>query len=141
MINDKYSIDEVSMMSGLTTRTIRNYLKDGLVHASKENGKWVFTMDEFTDMLSSSYVSAAIKAKNSAPIFDFLADEKKKNNSVCMVIDRILSEEETEAFISKVCSLQAKAGDVDMRLKKKGDNTRIILTGHESAVKSMYLQL
>lgn len=31
MLKDKYSIDEVSMMSGLTTRTIRNYLKDAHV--------------------------------------------------------------------------------------------------------------
>lgn len=50
MIKDNYSIEEVSMMSGLTTRTIRNYLKEGLVQAAKEDGKWVFTVDEFTDI-------------------------------------------------------------------------------------------
>lgn len=141
MIKDKYSIEEVSMMSGLTTRTIRNYLKDGLVYATKEDGKWVFTLNEFTEMLSSSYVSAAIKAKNKAPIFDFLADEKKKNDSVCIVIDRILGEEETVPFISKVCSLQPEAGNVEMRLEKKDDNIRIVLTGPESVVKAIYLQL
>lgn len=141
MIKDKYSIIEVSKMCGLTTRTIRNYLKDGLVHAVKENEKWYFTVDDFTDMLSNSFVSPAVKAKNNAPVFDFLADDKKQNDSVCMVIDRILSEEETVQFISKVCSLQAAAGDVEMRLEKKENNIRIVLTGPESAVKEMYLQL
>lgn len=141
MIKDKYSIIEVAKMSGLTPRTIRNYLKDGLVHAVKENEKWVFTVDDFTDMLSNSFVSPAVKAKNNAPVFDFLADDKKQNDSVCMVIDRILNEEETVQFISKVCSLQAAAGDVEMRLEKKENNIRIVLTGPESAVKKLYLQL
>ena len=141
MMKDKYSIEDVSKMSGLTTRTIRNYLKDGLAHAAKEDGKWVFTSDEFVDMLSNNYISAAIKAKNNAPIFDFLADEKKKSNSICMVIDRVLSEEETETLISTVCSLQAEADGVEMRLKKDNGNIRIILTGPEAAIKTMYLQL
>lgn len=141
MIKDKYSIEEVSMMSGLTTRTIRNYLKEGLVQAAKEDGKWVFTVDDFTDMLSNSYVSAAVKAKNNAPVFDFLANERKKSDSVCMVIDRILGEEETVSFISKVCSLQSVAGNVEMRLEKKGGNIRVVLAGAESAVREMYLKL
>jgi len=141
MIKDKYSITEVSKMSGLTTRTIRNYLKDGFVHAVKENDKWVFTEDDFTDMISNIYVSPAIKAKNNAPIFDFVADHKKENNSVCMVIDRILNEEDTVQFISKVCSLQSAAGDVEMRFEKKEKNIRIILIGPEAEVKAMYLQL
>ena len=140
-MKDKYSIEDVSKMSGLTTRTIRNYLKDGLVHATKEDGKWVFTSDEYLDMLSNSYILAAIKTKNNAQVFDFLADEKKKSDSVCLVIDRIVSEEETEAFVSKVCSLQSEADGVEMRLKKKGANVRIILTGPEAAVKTMYLRL
>ena len=140
-MKDKYSIEDVSKMSGLTTRTIRNYLKDGLVHATKEDGKWVFTSDEYLDMLSNSYILAAIKTKNNAQVFDFLADEKKKSDSVCLVIDRILSEEETESFVSKVCSLQSESDCVEMSLKKKGANVRIILTGPEAAVKTMYLRL
>lgn len=141
MIKDKYTIEEVSLMSGLTTRTIRNYLKDGLVHASKEDGKWVFTIDEFTNMLASNYVRAAVKAKINAPVFDFLADEKKKTDSVCMAIDRIMSEEEAIPFIERLCSLQEEIGGIDMRLEKRADHVRIILSGAEPKVRALYVQL
>lgn len=35
-----YSIDDISKMTMLSTRTIRNYIKLGLLNGSKTNGYW-----------------------------------------------------------------------------------------------------
>lgn len=43
MKKDRYTISEIAKMSGLTTRTIRNYLADGQVHGEKRDGKWEFS--------------------------------------------------------------------------------------------------
>lgn len=141
MFKDRYSIEEVSRMSGLTTRTIRNYLKDGIVHGTKEDGKWFFDTEDFTKMLESSYVSAAIKAKNNAPVLDFLNEDKKNKDSVCMVIDRIIDEDKSNAFIEDLCLLQCEAEGVEMRLEKKGQHIRIILTGIEAGVREIYMKI
>lgn len=42
-----YTINEVATMTGLTTRTIRNYLKSGLINGQKVNGVWLFSSEDF----------------------------------------------------------------------------------------------
>ncbi len=140
-MKDKYSIDEISLMSGLTTRTIRNYLKDGQIKAAKEDGKWVFSIKDFTDMLSNPYVKAAIRTKNNMPVLDFIADEKKSTDSACLVIDRVVDEKDMTAFIEKLCSLSQSEEGVSMRLDRTETHLRIILTGKEEAVRKLFNEI
>ena len=137
-MKDKYSIDEVSLMSGLTTRTIRNYLKDGQITAEKEDGKWAFSAEDFTGMLSNPYVMAAIKAKHNAPVFDFIADDKKGTDSACLIIDRVLDEKDESALIEKLCELAQNEAGLKMRFDKSGTHLRIILTGKEKSVLKIF---
>ena len=137
-MKDKYSIDEVSLMSGLTTRTIRNYLKDGQITAEKEDGKWAFSAEDFTGMLSNPYVRAAIKAKNNAPVFDFIADDKKGTDSACLIIDRVLDEKDESALIERLCELAQNEAGLKMRFDKSGTHLRIILTGKEKSVLKIF---
>ena len=137
-MKDKYSIDEVSLMSGLTTRTIRNYLKDGQITAEKEDGKWAFSAEDFTGMLSNPYVREAIKAKNNAPVFDFIADDKKDTDSACLVLDRVLDEKDESALIEKLCELAQNEAGIQMRFDKSGTHLRIILIGKEKSVLKIF---
>lgn len=138
MIKTTYSINEVSRMTGLTTRTIRNYLGDGTATASKVDGKWVFTQEDFIAMLTNPYIAPAIKAKNNAPVFDFLKADKKTDDEVCMIIDRCIDEDEFEPLICKVCDLIKDVNNVEFRFEKKGKNIRIILAGEEKQVRRIY---
>ena len=137
-MKDKYSIDEVSLMSGLTTRTIRNYLKDGQITAEKEDGRWAFSAEDFTGMLSNPYVRAAIKAKNNAPVFDFIADDKKDTDSACLVIDRVPGEKDEPALIEKLCKLSQNEAGLQMRFDKSGTHLRITLAGKEESVLKIF---
>ena len=35
---EKYNLNDLAMMTGFTTRTLRNYLNQGLLEGEKENG-------------------------------------------------------------------------------------------------------
>ena len=138
MLKATYSINEVSRMTGLTTRTIRNYLSDGIATASKIDGKWVFSQKEFIAMLDNPYIVPAIKAKNYAPVFDFLKEDKKSDSELCLVIDRCIGDSDFEPLISKICELMNDVKNVEFRFEKKGNNIRIIFAGDEEQVRKIY---
>ena len=141
MKKESYTITDIAKMSGLTTRTIRNYLADGQIHGEKKDGKWVFTCDDFTDMLENPYVGPAIKAKNNSLLFDFIKDDKKKVNSTCIIIDRCVDDEAEQVLRERLCKLVDASGDVEFRYRKQEDNVRIILTGREEKVRKLYFEL
>ena len=41
-----YTVEDVAQRTGLTDRTIRNYLKDGKLRGKKIGGQWRFTADD-----------------------------------------------------------------------------------------------
>ncbi len=41
-----YTVEDVAQKTGLTDRTIRNYLKDGRLKGKKIGGQWRFTADD-----------------------------------------------------------------------------------------------
>ena len=141
MKKDIYTINEIAKMSGLTPRTIRNYLADGQIHGDKKDGKWVFTCDDFVDMLENPYVGPAIKAKNNAPLFDFIKDDRKMVNSTCIIIDRCVDGEAEQVLVERLCNLVNAYGGVEFRYMKRNGNIRIILTGREETVRKIYLEL
>lgn len=70
-------------MSGLTTRTIRNYLKLGLLKGSKENNKWIFNEDDTIEFFKNSFVKQSIEIKNLSLVLESFNSEKEE---VCNII-------------------------------------------------------
>ena len=132
-----YTINEISIMTGLTTRTIRNYLKSGLINAEKANGIWMFSPEDFSDMLTNPAIKPSIQAKNNAVVYDFLVDNKKKINKICTVIDLYIDDAESneisEFFCDTINNL-SEAGELSFKFEKNGKNVRVILNGTEETV-------
>ena len=65
-----YTIDELPLMSGFTTRTLRNYIKADILHGNKEGGIWQFSEENVNDFLNHPSVGPGIESKqNSCPGF------------------------------------------------------------------------
>ena len=50
-MKETFSINELAMITGLSTRTLRNYLSMGVLKGEKADGAWTFTpeqVEEFT---------------------------------------------------------------------------------------------
>lgn len=68
-------LNKVSIMTGLTTRTLRNYLKMNILSGEKREGTWYFTEEDISELLSNPNIRPGIQAKKKAIVFEFLAKE------------------------------------------------------------------
>lgn len=131
-----YTMNEVAMMTGFTTRTLRNYISAGILDGEKMEGVWKFSVDDFINFISDPNVTSGIKSKINAQTFDFLADEKKKENYICTILDFYVDDEES-AEISDFFSNQMNGSPKDgarFSLYKNGRNMRVTLTGPEDII-------
>lgn len=84
---EQYSIQDIAMLTMLSDRTIRNYLRMGLLSGRKERGKWSFSPQEVSQFLDNPFVRQALEAKRAAIVSDFLAESHQTAAAVCMVAD------------------------------------------------------
>lgn len=132
-----YTLNEVAMMTGLTTRTLRNYLKMNVLKGEKVDGIWKFTEEEFTEFLQNPYVKPSLQAKNKAIVFDFLVQNEKRINEVCIIIDAcIASYDEAEEISSFFCDEINKRNEehINFSFEKNDSCVRVILRGYEDTV-------
>lgn len=95
----QYDLEAISRMTFLTTRTLRNYMKAGMLKGHMENGKWYFTSKDLEEFFKDSFVQEGLEIKFNGMIKDFLNRQGRKSPAVCTIYD-IPGEEET---VKKVC--------------------------------------
>jgi hypothetical protein len=129
-----YNLNELAMMSGFTTRTLRNYLNQGLLHGEKVDGVWRFSAEEVDRFFKEPFVKEGLRIKRNALVFDFLADTAKKANRACVILDLPVSDEEGEAISAFFCDKMINASDAAFTYHCDRGMSRVILTGSEDQV-------
>lgn len=137
MEKEFYTINELAIMTGFTTRSLRNFIQLGHLSGEKIDGIWQFTADQIGSFIGNPNITPGIRTKNNAVVYDFLADTEKKTNSICTILDFIMNEEETSECSEFFCNAVNQFGGSNARMKmeKYGENVRIILSGPEDFVK------
>ena len=89
MENDKMwvSIIELATMTRLSTKTIRNYQKMGLLHGEKIDGAWMFSGEEIGRFFQEQFVKDALEIKRNGQVLDYL-NGARENNRGCLMMDR-----------------------------------------------------
>jgi len=82
-----YTIAHIVQFTGLTDRTIRNYITSGILVGEKINGTWQFTPEQVDNFIRHPSVRPSIISKKNALIYDFLWDTKKTANEICIILD------------------------------------------------------
>lgn len=135
MAKELYSVNDIAVMSGLSTRTIRNYIQSGLLEGDKVKGCWKFTAEQINTFFEHPKVFPSILAKHNGVIFDFIADRKVKQNQICTVLD--LPEENEEKISAFFCN-QYNTGDFKSKIEFYYENIagcpRIIIKGEVRSV-------
>ena len=128
-----YTLNEIAMMTGLTTRTLRNYIKMNVLKGEKLDGVWTFTVEEFAEFIENSYVKPSLQAKNKAIIFDFLAQNEKRTNEICTVIDVCVDSHEADEISSFFCEEMNKRKESNIRFsfEKNAQNKLKIIVGQD----------
>lgn len=89
-IEKLYTVEDIANMTDLTTRTIRNYLKDGRLEGKKIGGQWRFTMEDIKKLFNNGAVSKDIQANNKQQVVDFIDGVNTDMNGdiqICTIVD------------------------------------------------------
>ena len=93
-----YSLKDLSTMTMLSDRTLRNYLDAGILQGRKENGAWVFTSEQIKLFLQNDMVKSAIRTKKNAIVKDFIVNSKKKGKPPLSGICRMQTPQKSDAL-------------------------------------------
>ena len=82
-----YVLNHLVLFTGLTDRTLRNYIASGILQGEKINGIWHFTPEQVEDFIRHPAVQPSILAKKNSIVYDFLLNDKKKQPEACIILD------------------------------------------------------
>ena len=132
---ENYDLNQLAMITGFTTRTLRSYINMGLLKGEKINGKWTFTSEEVDTLMAQDFVKQAAISKRNTQVFDFIADNSKKANRICTILDYVVDSDEAME-ISQFYQNTINEGTCDIEFKYMYDRgiARVILSGAEDQV-------
>ena len=67
-----YTVEDIASMFSLTSRTIRNYLKDGILKGRKIGGQWRFTEEELKNFMDNATLAKDIMNRHKQDVLDFI---------------------------------------------------------------------
>lgn len=133
-MKEYYDLNELAMITSLTTRTLRNHLRQGTLNGEKIDGAWRFTPEDVDAFMSDPAVRRSIRANHNAVVYDFLADAHKPANRACAVFDYAVGLKESAEIMRFYCECANAAADIELRCDRVGGLTRIILSGAEDQI-------
>lgn len=142
MRKEYYSITDIAIMTRLSTRTIRTYIKNGFLNGTKRDGMWVFSENEVGKFLSEPFVSQSIQIKYDSIVRDFMNIKQKNINSVCSIFDYLVkSNEEAELLCDKIIEqiISKQYGKINFSFSynQKINIARVIISGETELVLKM----
>ncbi len=129
-----YTISHIVMFTGLSDRTIRNYITLGFLKGEKINGLWHFTPEQVEDFLAHPAVRPSVLAKHNSLIYDFLADNKRTKHESCIILD--IPSDDIKAASEYFC-YTINNGDfknMDFSLHAANSTPRVIIKGDTKEV-------
>ena len=89
MENKTYTVSDVARIMHMTERTIRNYLKEGILRGTRVGGQWRFSKEDLDDLIQNSTFRKQVR-DNASMIAKNYIDRKVAilgDITICSVID------------------------------------------------------
>ena len=139
-VEKTYNLNDLALMTGFTTRTLRNYLNQGLLKGKKENGIWQFTAEEIDRFFNEPFVKEGLRIKRSSLVFDFMADRNKKGERTCIVLDFPATLKKGNEISAFFCDKMCDASDASFNYGWDNGICRVILAGAADSVAEIMKQ-
>lgn len=132
--NEYYLINQLSLITGLTDRTLRNYISAGILEGEKVNGTWHFTIEQIEAFITHPSVRPSILAKNNSLVYDFLIERHEQRSEMCVILD--IPGKNKNAISSYFCDRISNENFHNIRFSFDGisDSARVILKGNTEDV-------
>lgn len=82
-----FLIKHLVLCTGLSDRTIRNYISSGILEGELINGLWHFTPEQTERFICHPAVRPSILAKQNGAVYDFLAGTTSDTAQTCIILD------------------------------------------------------
>ena len=138
-MKETFNIDDIAMMTGLSTRTIRNYISGGFLKGDKSSGSWQFTTEQLAAFLQNKTVLPTLRSMKNAIVYDFIGDKPKGNDKMCVVLD-LPSDSASRAsalFCKYISDYKPEAVELRFASDRVGEGTRLILSGSDADVMAL----
>ena len=133
-MDGNYSLNDLALMTGFTTRTLRNYLNNGLLNGEKKDGMWRFTAEEIDRFFGAPFVKEGLQIKRSSVVFDFMAQKSKKQERSCVILDIPASVKKGNAISAFFCDRISHSEDIVFNYGWDNGICRVILSGAADSV-------
>ena len=100
------TLNDVCLITGLTDRTIRNYISIGILKGKKTNGIWYFSPEDVEEFVQHPSVRPSLQAKRNGYIYDFIMNPSKEHHRCCIILDLPNEDESTISafFCHAICT-------------------------------------
>lgn len=133
-MDGKYNLNDLALMTGFSTRTLYNYLNQGLLHGEKSNGMWQFTAEEIERFFQEPFVKEGLRIKHNSVVFDFMAGRRKNQERSCMILDIPASLKKGNQISAFFCNKMNDVEDVVFNYEWDNGICRVILSGAADSV-------
>ena len=130
----KYNLNDLALMTGFSTRTLRNYLVGGILKGEKTDGVWRFSDEELDAFFSDPYVKEGIRIKRNGVVYDFLAGNGRTGARTCTILDVPCSLVTANRISAFFCDKMNDASGVTFTFDWHKGFCRVILTGDAEEV-------
>ena len=129
-----YVIGHLVQFTGLSDRTIRNYISNGILEGELINGVWHFTPEQAEAFVRHPSVRPSIQAKRNGLVYDFLLADKKTAPEACLILD--LPGEDSKTVAEFFCYTITNGHYRNIRFSFDGVESapRVILKGDTAEV-------
>lgn len=133
-MKELFTIEDLSIMTMLSTRTLRNYIAQGFLYGKKIEGAWRFTAEDVETFFKEVFVNQSIQSKKNGIVFNYMSNDAIEENSVCSIYDYTnIERDEAETICKRMMGLvnSNQYGKVmfSYSFNDKRKRVRIILTG------------
>jgi len=132
-----YNLNDLALISGFTTRTLRSDITAGTLDGEKVDGVWQFTAEQIDAYLEKPGIRRRATARQNALVYDFLADTHKSANGLCVVLDLPVAGEEVEEVQKFFCAEMCKAHQAQFYARWIHGLLRVTLSGAEEEIARM----
>ena len=129
-----YTVEDIATMTSLTSRTIRNYIKDGLLKGRKIGGQWRFTEEDIKNLMDSGTFREDFEDSVRQDVIDFLDNvhtECAGTIQVCTIIDlyeeKSILEEKNKKLNELWKTNEIKSNYKSFAWEYSADKARVIL--------------
>lgn len=135
IMKETFTINEVAMMTGLSTRTIRNYISAGFLSGDKSCGSWQFSTEQIDAFFQNKMIRPTLRAKKNAIVYDFIGNKPYGKAKMCVVLDLPSDDlHQASALFCRYITGYEPKSELNFASDSIGGGARIILSGADSDV-------